>query len=438
MTPRLKPLGRSIRSAFGERHLVTAGLLDSGFASLATFCVGLFAVRTMEPTILGGYALCYQAIFVAGIVPANLLFAPAEIAVVAHPPDVRLSFVGRSIGLGLPPAAGAALAVTAWVLVAPGEIPDPAIRALTVTAVAVALVSPIQDHVRRLLHSGEASRFAVYVSVVQLGTVLVAIALLPSLGLGNPWVPFGALAMANLASLAYGLVAVRWLATRSPADGSLESAVLLQTGRWLLGGAVLGPATGFVCAAIVARLAGAPALGYAEAARVIAQPVWVLAVGLSSVMGPRSMEAGRSRNLGQARHVSHISVGFILSVGIGSVIWLGHDWPMNPLAWLLPTAYVVPGLVAAMIAAQTVHGTVFPFRSELMGAGREASLTKIEFVASGIRAMMASLAGVLYAYAIPLGFLGAGLTRLIGSRRVLGEIYESSSGRLERRMNVPG
>ena len=402
-----------------------AGLLDAGLASLATFTIGIYAVRVLDPTLLGGYALTYQAIFLVGIIPANLVFVPVEIRVVEHPPRDRLGHLGRALWMGVPASLLAALAVAAWVPIAPPEIPSDAVLALTLTGIATAALSPVQDHVRRMLHSGGESWPAAIVSGTQFVFAVAGLGALHEAGVAATWIPFGALAIANTFSLAAGLIAARRGArnARDGADPDYGFGDLARGGSWLVGGGLLNPATGFVSAALVSRLASAAALGYAEAARVVAQPVWVLAVGLSSVLGPRSMEAARERRIDRTRPVRRAYLLPIVAFGLVNLGWFGFDWALNPLGWLLPAAYAIPGLVAVSIFAQLLASTIFPYRSELLGARKEATYTRIEVVASVARTITSTSAVVVRAFAIPLGIIAVWIVRWIGIRRALRSVY---------------
>jgi O-antigen/teichoic acid export membrane protein len=399
------PRSPGLRTAFAAvRHDTLAGLLDAGFASLATFLVGIYAVRVFDPVSLGGYALAYQAVFLVGIAPAYLLLAPAEIAVIAHPVERRLDYLPRALARAAPVALVAALASTLWSLLAPAELPGETTRALVVTAAIAAFFSPLQDHVRQMLHAGGMSWRATIISLVQLGIVAAAVGAMSRLEVPPAWIPFGSLGLANLVSATIGVAMSRG-GRLAPDPARLRLADLLAAGRWIFGGAILGPAAGFVVAALVVALADAAALGYAEGARVVAQPVWVLAVGLESVLGPRLMAAARERRPASARAISHQFVALAVLAGAICVTAVGGPWPWNPMRWLLPTAYTVAGLTLAMLTAQTALAVLFPYRSELLGAGREAALTKVEAGASGARVAIALTAGLTGAYAIPLGLL---------------------------------
>ena len=53
--------------------LLTPGLLDSGFASLAGFSGSLYAARFLEPSALGVYALYFAAFQAPGLLPERVL-----------------------------------------------------------------------------------------------------------------------------------------------------------------------------------------------------------------------------------------------------------------------------------------------------------------------------------------------------------------------------
>lgn len=414
-----------------DRQDMLAGLLDAGFASLATFIVGVYAVRALEPSILGGYALVYQAVFLMGIIPANLVFVPAEVAVVEHPAADRLRYLGRSLRLGALPAIASALVITAWIPIAPSEVPPDAVMALTITGIFTASLTAVQDHLRRMLHSGDASWLAFVVSGVQLVVAGAGVLLAAPLGVPSVWVPFGALGVANLASLTVGiaLVAARESRPEAPAPREvLRFGELARAGVWLVWGGLLNPATGFVSAALVSHLASAAALGYAEAARVVAQPVWVLAVGISFVLSPRSMEAAKRRDRDDARQVSRLFLLAVIGTGLVTLGWFGPDWTLNPLAWLLPAAYVIGALVPVTIIAQILSSTIFPYRSELLGAGGEETYTRVELVGSVARTGVSASAAWTGPFAIPLGIIAVWGVRWIGFRRALARFYGEGSG----------
>ena len=88
---------------------ILPGLFDVGSASLATFLVGLYAVRVFEPSILGAYALAFSAFVLVSNIPAQMIFVPCQVESISLERHQRLSVVGRSLQLGLPVAVLSAL-----------------------------------------------------------------------------------------------------------------------------------------------------------------------------------------------------------------------------------------------------------------------------------------------------------------------------------------
>lgn len=414
---------RRVLDPLRQRPDVLLGVLDAGFASLATLLIGLFAARILDPATLGAYGLCFRALFLAGVVPSQWRFVPAENLVTSYPASERLRYLGRTVRLGLVPAAGSALAVILWILAAPPVVPTDAAVALSLTAVASAFVSPIQDHVRRMLHIGRMSHGAALVSMVQL--LAIALALLGASVLEVPpwWIPFGSLAFANLASLAFGIGYAHARTSGLAPVETLRGSAMRRSGRWLLLLGLLDPGAAFLAATTVAWLGGVAALGYAEAARIVAQPVIVLAWGLSSVLGPRSVEAARNRRADQAQAISRVFVGIMVVAGGLAVALFSTAWWGNPLAWLVPKAYFFSGLVTLSILAHLLNGMVFPYRSELLGGAQETRLARVEVKANAVRMLVAGLAGQLHAYAAPLSVLGFGVVRWLGCRGLLRGMY---------------
>lgn len=399
-------------------------MLDYGLSSLATFMVGLFAARALDPVGLGIYALCFRAVFLGGIVPSHGVFLPSENLVVSLPMTQRLGLMRHTLRRGTPTALAAALAVSLWVLLAPPSASGQALTALTVTGVAAAFLSPVQDHVRRMLHLSGASRVAAVVSLVQFGAVAAALVCCIVARVEIWWVPLGTLAFANLTSLSVGVAHA--ILRGGPADvpAVLRPEEIRRSGRWLVTLGLLDAGTTFAVAAVVARIAGAAALGYAEAARIAANPVMVLAWGLSAVLGPRSVRAGQERNAEQARQVSRTFAGILAVAGALSLAIFTANWRGNPMAWLLPNAYVIPGLAGLSILAYLANGFGYPFWSELLGGRRERLIAKAEIRANVLRTLLAGSAGFIHAYAVPLSLLGFSLARWFGFHRVRMMMYD--------------
>jgi hypothetical protein len=413
---------RSLRVA-RRRNVVLAGVLDAGLSSLASFAVGLYAARTLDPVQLGGYALAAAAWGLAITVPAQLAFTPLEIiAVACHAPG-RLRFLRRSLLLGFWPTLLPAIAVPLWMPFAPPTVRADVVVALTITSTVAALASPPQDHLRRMLHIAGLSWYATLVSVVQLSVAVGTLVVFSVENLPPWWGPFGALALANIASLSVGMLLARRREGGVVALPTARFAAVMRSGRWLLLISLVPTAAAFIVAAIAAHLAGAAILGYAEVARLSGQPLLVLSTGLSATLGPGLVAAAQQRKPDEARRIGRLCVMLTLSAGAAYLALVGVDWRGNPLGSLLPKAYVVPGLVAATILANATHGISFPLRSEILGAGKEVALTKIEVVGNTVRLLITGATGVLGAFIIPCGVLAVGLVRWLGCHMVLRSYY---------------
>ncbi|HUP02321.1 MAG TPA: hypothetical protein VM737_12540 [Gemmatimonadota bacterium] len=413
ITERSRPVFRSI----------VAGLFDAGFASLATFVVGLYAARVFDPAILGAYALAFAAFTLAANISAQLVFVPCQVDSLSLERSRRLSVLGNSLKLGLPVAFLSALAVSTWLLFSASDLPREISEALTFTAIACALVSPVQDHVRRMLHLADMSWAAATVSTVQFLGISAFVLLFVASGIPSYWIPFGALTAANLLSLIIGAVLGSRAMKGRDAARRFGIVDAVRSGRWLLIVVLLASGANFVAAALVTQLAGAPALGYAEAARICAQPIWVLVMGLRAVLGPRSMEAARARDRHRAGRISGGFAALVLLIGVAYVVAAGFDWWGNPLARLLPNAYAVPYLVLLWILGNIVIGLQSSPRAELIGGGREVGLAVAEFWSSLVRTAISATARVTDSFAMPVGVLLAALVRWLDYRRRAHRLY---------------
>ncbi len=402
----------------GLLRTVTAGQVDAGFASLATFVMGLFAVRVFDAQTLGAYALFFAAFLFATEFPRQLVFVPSEIWVLDVERSERLGLLRNSLSFGATVALPAALLVLVAAAPLVDEVDAGTLAALAVSCSITAFISPIQDHLRRLLHLSGTSWLAALVSLVQFLGVVGGLLIIRNAG--DAWAPFGALALANVVSTSTGMVASRF---RRAEEIRPPKRDLFNIGRWLL---VVGLATsgaGFIAAALVEALAGTAALGYVEGARVVARPLQVFGVGLLAVLGPRSMEAAVASNLQAARRLRRVFVAFSLFVGLPYAGVVAFEWWWNPLVDLLPNAYVVEGLLLVTILSNLVYNLLFPYRAEIMGAQRQVALAKVEIAANGAQAAVAGSAGVLGAFALPVGGLVGALIRWPAFRRIIDRIY---------------
>jgi O-antigen/teichoic acid export membrane protein len=410
-----------------KRHAhISAGLLDAGFASLASFAMGITAVRLLDTASLGAYALVFGAFNLIAVIPQQLLFTPFEVASVSHPRDRRLVIVRQSMRLGGVLALLASMLLVLWLLVAPPGTPHDTLFALTVTGVACTFLSPVQDHLRRMQHLAGRSAAAAAVSAVHLATALATLGILWFLDVAPWWMPLGSLAVANLVSTTFGmLISVRWLRTALPAAVP-DLRGMLRSGTWLLIPGLAAPGSAFLVGVLIVHLAGAAALGYAEAARVVGQPMFVLAMGLSATLGPRSMEAARERSVTGARRISRQFFAITAAAATLYLFLFSLPWEWNPLVLLVPRAFEVAWLVPAVLLATTVNGWLFPLRAELIGARREKSVAWADSLGAAVRVCAGGTAGVIGSFAMPLGYAVLGTIRWILYRRRLQAYYTAS------------
>ena len=391
---------------------ISAGLVDAGLASLATFACGLFAGRNLGPEELGAYAVVFSGFVVAAIIPAQLLFTPSEIEAIRQSRGSRLFLLRDSLRLGIPISLVSAVSLVGCTWLVRRSIPPDTVTALTVTAIASAFVSPIQDHLRRMFHLDGSSWLAATVSGVHFALVVGTLLASRWTGLAPAWVPFGSLTLGNTVSLALGLLPALKVKERGASrPASLHLRTLLPSGFWLLLVGLLPTGAAFVSTTMVLHLAGAASVGYAEAARLIAQPLFVFSVGLAAVLGPQSTEAAQRLAPSEAQGVSFEFRAWLLTVGIayGALVSTSSLW--NPFTTLLPNAYVIGWLVTVSLVANVLNGFAFPQRSELLGAGRTRTLVAVEGVGSLARVAIAATAKVTGPFAIPAGLALLGICR---------------------------
>ena len=404
-----------------------AGIVDASFASLATFAVGLAAVNLLPDTERGVYAIYFTAFMLGSVLPRTLVLIPAEVETVAYATEDRLALVPHTLRLGvLPSLVGASSALLAAIVAAPLTGSD-VIGPFTITTAVAAVLSPLQDHVRKMLHFAARSWAAALISLVQFTTAVVAVVVMNSADVAVAFIPFGALSLANLVSLSFGW-AITWNYRRTHIRrGHMELSSLARRGRWLLLQAAAPSIAGFVAATMITRLASPEALGFAEAARVVAQPILVLGTGLSAVLNPRVVEAASKRDRATARRTERLFLGVMLVAGIGYLAIAGWSWPLNPMTAIVPSAYEVSGLVALTVVANLAIASIFLQFNELIGAKLETTLAKISWSTAPVLLLGAATAGVTDAFARPLGRLGEALAKTVAQSVALSRYYGNPS-----------
>src|SRR5581483_5439657 len=162
--------------------------------------------------------------------------------------------------------------------------------------------------------------------------------------------------------------------------------------------------TQFLAGGLIASFASVKEVGYAEAARVVAQPVHVAALGLGQAITPMLMEgaqAGSRSRVFKARRI------YLALLALCPVIYLpivGVDHPLNPLAAILPNAYELRGIVLFSVAAVFITDIGLLLKTELAASRNAGDLTAPTVGGSGAHLGFAVAGmGPLGGYTVPLG-----------------------------------
>lgn len=408
------------------RKRLPAGIVDTSFSSLATFVIGLTAVVRFDDLDRGAYALFFAAYGMGELIANEWIFTPAEVEAVSVPPGRRLALLRRSLELGVGPClVGALSSVIAFgltisyasVAVAGG---------LAVTSALLIFLSTMQSHMRRMLHIATRSGTAAVMSATQFIVVLGAVFGGTIAGFPLPWLPFGALALGNAVSMIVGGWIERdRLSAEAPVSFAFRQ--LSRRGFWFVLSGAGSAVGGFLVAVAIQGLASPEDLGYAESARIVAQPVLVFAAGLTAVLGPRVMRAGLDRDASQSRSANRLYVALLLGGAVLYALLVGPEWVLNPVVDLVPSAYVLTGLVLLAVVANAVAALAFLQADELAGAGRERSLAGIAWLSSIFLVGGGLTAGFTGAYARSIGFITGSAARFGLQRQALRDVYSQDA-----------
>jgi len=397
--------------------------VDAGFSSLATFAAGLFAVRELGAEELGAYALVFTAYVFVTVFPKQLVFVPSEVFAVERDRGERVLVLRDSFRLVAPVALVSSFALAGWLLVAPSEIEQSTLLALTLTGIAVSLVVPFVEHLRTVLHIARRSWTAAMLSVVYFFGTVTSIAGLALGGIATPWIPFGGMCLGGLLTLVIGFLTVGREILGRRASTRPEWKSLVHFGGWLLVTSVLPRGAAFVAATLVSNLASPALLGMAEAARVASSPITVMGVALTVVLGPQLMEAAQRADYALARKVGIRFLAIGITGGVAYLLLFGWDWGGNVLAVLVPRAYEIMWLVPATIAANILFLTTTVHSRLFIGARKRVELLRVEALGSvGVVAagLSASWTG---AFAIPTGSAISAMLRTWRYRTNLNRIF---------------
>lgn len=404
----MNPLSNEVTTPAGRwsdlRGSLPAGIVDAGFASLGTFAAGLAAVNLLSDVDRGVYAVFVAAFLVATTFPHNLVYLPSQVYNVGRPMAERLEYLGRVFAMGLGFSLLGSIVILIAAIATASHTSTSVTLALTLTAVSNLAVSTAQDNLRRMLHIRELHWSAASMSIVQFTTVVIVLVGMMVASIPVVWIPFGSLFIANIVSSTLGLIRAGGFGHWNTPPG-LRPRVLVRSGRWLLGQALIPTGAGFLASVVITSLAGAEAMGYAEAARVVAQPVLVFSTGLTAVLGPKVMASAMSKDNPGSTTMLRRFLQLTLGAGILYLVFAGWATPWNPMQVIVPSAYIVAGLAAATIVSNIVFASLFLRIEELMGARREVDLVKVALLASPLLVAVAFTAGSTGAFARPLGIL---------------------------------
>jgi len=393
-----------------------AGVVDAGVASFTSFLVGLYVVR-QGLVLAGSWGLFFAAFRVAAVVSTFFVFVPSELKALRLPVGNRMATLSDSLRHGSRWALYASPIVGLPILLGLASRPEGLaasdLVAFGASGIVCGFLSPIQDHLRRMLHLDHASPRAAATSIVY-GLVTVAALPVVKLLLGVAWAPFTALAIGNLVSL---LVSVRLAGRPHPDHAGREPE--LTTSRELLTQEVLFQAGDLLANGVVWSLAGPTLLGYAENARLVARPVIVLTEGIRSTLGLPIVEAAQRRDAAGAKRAAVRFRRLTLWLGIPYLLATGWAWPGNPLSSVAPDAYTITGLAVTTVAANVALGLLSPERNQLMGRGNYRGLLQSEWGGTFARLVVTASAPITKAFAIPVGLGALVIGRWIGYTRAL-------------------
>ncbi len=415
------------RGRFLGKLGITAGVFDAAMSSLATFLGGLVAANVLGDSELGVYAVFFTAFNFGQVIANNLVYIPAEVVAVAWKAETRTRVLTQSIPLGLLPSVVGALAIGIASLVAAQIATATVVIPLTITAAVTTLLWPTQDHIRRMLHIADRSWAAAAVSTAHFFVTAIAIGVLLLLDVDGEWIPFGALAIANMASLLIGLVLARPRSGTEKAPERLDLRSLTRSGIWLMVGVGIPTITAFGAATIITFAAGPEALGFAEAARIAAHPVLVLGTGLGYVMGPRIMRGAIARDVAVSRHNHRRFNRFLVLAAVAYAVVVGFQWPGNPMSLLVPDAYVIEWLVVATIGANIFMAALVLVLQELTAARRARTIAVVSMISAPLQLLAAATAGLTEAFARPISLVVGNGSRLLGNTRAIADIYTAEA-----------
>lgn len=402
-------------------RLAFAGQLDAGLSSIATFALQVATVRLFTPEQLGAYSLVFIAFVTVARISTEVVYKPTEVLAIEYESERRLTAARASLVRGTGVGLLTAPIILAGGIPAYGEIDNRSWWLLVSSAALVTVLSPLQDHLRRLLHIADRSWTSVQMAVVQtLGVVIGAIL---ALRIDVVLVPFGALLLANAMSITWG-VASMLRSTRGQSPIAISSIAQRDLAKWLFAGGMTTSGLSYFTSAVIGSLLGLGALGHIEAARVVARPIQVVSAGLVAVVGPRLMEAA-------SHHARDVIASWrrrysimLASVAAPYLLLTATDASLNFMSGLVPNAYLVPGLVLGMVVAYWTQALNLPMESEMLGLKATRHLAWVALVAGSVEVVGSFSAELMMEFTAPVWIVVAALIRRAMYRRRLEQLLD--------------
>ena len=276
-------------------------------------------------------------------------------------------------------------------------------------AVLWCIVSSFQDHVRLCLHAVEAHWAAAIVSITNcaiMAVVVIAMVFVPGIMLADPYFPFLALALSNLVSAGIGVL----LSMRFPQFSELPEGKTLARSKYLVSDlAVQG--TGYVAMALVSVMLGVSAVANLEAARIAAQPVFILAAALGSIVTPRIIRAFGAGNFPHVKRLGNLMTIGSTALGAAYSVLV---WAASGVIGVILDRHFDAPLAAARSASsamQTVAGNLNPLYYISGNARRLNFLTGL----SSLIGLVVLVVGipVVGVYSLPICFGVAAAIRVV-------------------------
>jgi O-antigen/teichoic acid export membrane protein len=273
-----------------------------------------------------------------------------------------------------------------------------------------------------MFHLAARSWAATRISGVQLVAVLSAIFVFS--GVEPSWVVFGAPAFGNTVSIVAGLLIVRGQKTTVVPAVTRE---LLTVGRSLIVTGVAAAAGFYLSVSVVQQLGGLEAVGFYEAARVVARPLQVVGFGLLVVVGPALMTAIAKGDLVKSIQLRKAYWSVTAAAGLAYLAIASVPLGRDALSALVPNAFVVTGLVTVAILENMAWSAANPIPYELIAMGRQRSVATTELGAQVLRIALAPLALLVGAFALPIGSIVGGVAKVIAGHRIVGRARHVST-----------